>query len=142
MADNLIGNAIRHNDTCGWLRIQTRAGQATVRLTVENGGDILDPGTVRELAQPFRRLAADRTGSGQGTGLGLSIVAAIAAAHDGSLQLHARPRGGIRAVVELPRALADRGPAAGPPAAVTAPPGPAALPAASPGSAARAGDRA
>jgi len=142
MAGNLVGNAIRHNDRGGWLSIQTHAGQTTVRLTVENGGDILDPASVRELAQPFRRLAGDRTGSAHGTGLGLSIVAAIVSAHDGSLQLHARPQGGLRAVVELPRALADSGPAAEPQANVTTPAGPAALPtSASSGSAARAGAR-
>jgi signal transduction histidine kinase len=143
MAGNLIGNAIRHNDRGGWLRIQTQAGQATVRLTVENGGGMIDPASVSELAQPFRRLAGDRTGSAHGTGLGLSIVAAIAAAHNGSLHLHARPQGGLRAVVELPRAPADSGPAAQPQATVTAPAGLAAPPAsASSGSAARAGARA
>ena len=142
MAGNLIDNAIRHNDRGGWVRIQTRAGQATVHLTVENGGGMLDPASVKELAQPFRRLAGDRTGSAHGTGLGLSIVAAIAAAHNGSLQLHARPQGGLRAVVELPRALAASGPAAEPQATVTAPAGPAALPtSASSASAARAGAR-
>jgi signal transduction histidine kinase len=142
MAGNLISNAIRHNDRGGWLRIQTRAGQATVHLTVENGGGMLDPASVKQLAQPFRRLAGDRTGSAHGTGLGLSIVAAIAAAHNGSLRLHARPQGGLRAVVELPRALADSEPAAEPQATVTAPAGPAALPtSASSASAARAGAR-
>ena len=141
MAGNLISNAIRHNDRGGWLRIQTRAGQATVHLTVENGGGMLDPASVKELAQPFRRLAGDRTGSAHGTGLGLSIVAAIAAAHNGSLHLHARPQGGLRAVVELPRATAGSGPAAEPAAAVTAPAGPPALPTASPGSPAQTGAR-
>ena len=38
------------------------------------------------------------------SGLGLSIVAAIAAAHGGSLQLQARPEGGIRVLITLPLA--------------------------------------
>jgi signal transduction histidine kinase len=59
---------------------------------------------VRELGQPFRRLAADRTSPRKGVGLGLSIVAAIAAAHGGTLQLQARTEGGLRVVVELPHA--------------------------------------
>jgi signal transduction histidine kinase len=74
------------------------------RLTVETGGRILDAGEIRELAQPFRRLAPDRTGSDNGTGLGLSIVAAIAATHHGTLDLHARPQGGLRVIIELPAA--------------------------------------
>jgi signal transduction histidine kinase len=56
------------------------------------------------LTQPFRRLGADRTRSTTGTGLGLSIAEAIAAAHGGTLHLHARPDGGLQAVLDLPAA--------------------------------------
>ena len=76
-----------------------------VRLVVENGGEILDPAQVAGLAQPFRRLGADRIGSDDGAGLGLSIVAAIAQAHGGSLQLQARPDGGLTVTITLPLAL-------------------------------------
>ena len=104
MTANLIDNAVRHNHPGGWIRTQiTRDGPA-VRLLVENGGPLLDPGTVTTLAQPFRRLGADRTGSSTGTGLGLSIAEAIATAHGGTLSLHARPEGGLQAVIELPAA--------------------------------------
>jgi signal transduction histidine kinase len=104
MTANLIDNAVRHNRPGGWIRAQvTRAGPA-VRLTVENSGPVLDPGKVATLAQPFRRLGSDRTGSATGTGLGLSITEAIAAAHGGVLHLHARPEGGLRAVIDLPAA--------------------------------------
>jgi hypothetical protein len=66
------------------------------------------------LAQPFRRLGTDRTGSAAGTGLGLSIAEAIATAHGGTLRLHARQEGGLQAVIDLP---ADR---TGPPAQLAA----------------------
>ena len=79
----------------------TRDGPA-VRLQVENGGPLLDRGSVTILTQPFRRLGADRTGSATGTGLGLSIAEAIATAHGGTLRLYGRPEGGLRAVVSLP----------------------------------------
>jgi signal transduction histidine kinase len=102
MTDNLIDNAIRHNQPGGWISVTTSAEPAQARLVVENGGPVLDQSDVRELAQPFRRLGGDRTGIG--TGLGLSIVAAIAAAHHGTLQLSARADGGLRAAVTLPAA--------------------------------------
>jgi signal transduction histidine kinase len=71
---------------------------------VENGGPVLKQDQVRELCQPFRRIGADRTGSDSGSGLGLSIVAAIAEAHGGSLDLQARPEGGLRVYIQLPAA--------------------------------------
>jgi signal transduction histidine kinase len=106
MADNLIDNAIRHNQPGGWIRVTTSAEGTLARLVVENGGPVLDERDVRELAQPFRRLDGDRTSTGDGTGLGLSIVAAIAEAHAGILALHARDGGGLRAAVTLPVAVA------------------------------------
>jgi signal transduction histidine kinase len=102
MADNLIGNAVSHNRDGGWIRITSAADDGSARLMIENGGDILDPAQVAGLAQPFRRLGADRTGSDNGTGLGLSIVAAIAEAHHGSLDLRARPGGGLKVTITLP----------------------------------------
>jgi len=106
MTDNLIDNAIRHNQPGGWLSVTTQAEGTLARLVVESGGPVLDERDVRELAQPFRRLGGDRTSTGTGTGLGLSIVSAIAAAHNGTLQLSARADGGLRATVTLPAAAA------------------------------------
>jgi signal transduction histidine kinase len=119
MADNVISNAVCHNRDGGWIRITTTAGNGAARLTIENGGDVLDPAQAAGLAQPFRRLSADRTGSDDGAGLGLSIVAAITQAHRGSLQLHARPGGGLKVTITLPlapRAAAITGSQAGVPA--------------------------
>jgi len=104
MTANLIDNAVRHNRPGGWIRTQIIVDGPVVRLRVENGGPLLDPGKVTTLAQPFRRLSTDRTGSAAGTGLGLSIAEAMAAAHGGTLRLHARQEGGLHAVIDLPAA--------------------------------------
>jgi signal transduction histidine kinase len=104
MVDNVIDNAVRHNQPGGWIQVTAQADGAQARLVVETGGRMLDDREIRELAQPFRRLAPDRTGSENGTGLGLSIVAAIAATHHGTLDLHARAQGGFRVVITLPTA--------------------------------------
>lgn len=104
MVDNLVDNAIRHNRPGGWVRVAARADAATVRLTVETDGPVLDPEQVARLAEPFRRLGSDRTGSAGGAGLGLAIVSAIADAHGGALDLRARTEGGLRAEVTLPAA--------------------------------------
>ena len=106
MLENVIGNAVCHNVEGGWLAITTRGRDGRAQLIVENGGEILDQQQVSELSQPFRRLGADRTGSDKGSGLGLSIVAAIAEAHGGTLDLRARPGGGLRVSIDLPASAA------------------------------------
>jgi signal transduction histidine kinase len=102
MVENIIDNAIVHNRDGGWIRVATRTEPAAAQLVVETGGALLGQEQVARLAQPFQRLAADRTGSESGSGLGLSIVAAVADAHGGRLDLHARPDGGLRVTVSLP----------------------------------------
>jgi len=104
MVANLVGNAIRHNQPGGFIDVSTESDASAARLIVENGGPVLHPDQVAQLAQPFRRLGADRTGSAGGVGLGLSIVAAIVAAHRGMLNLQAAPGGGLRVWIELPKA--------------------------------------
>ena len=104
LVENVIDNAVCHNAPGGWIAITTRAHGGSARLVVENGGPVLDQQQVAELSQPFRRLGADRIGMDKGSGLGLSIVAAIADAHGGTLDLRARPGGGLRVRVDLPSA--------------------------------------
>jgi signal transduction histidine kinase len=116
MVDNVLDNAIGHNRDGGWISVTTGADGSHARLVVETGGDVLDQEQVSQLAQPFRRLGADRTGSDHGSGLGLSIVEAIATAHGGTLDLRARPEGGLRVSVALPLAAAGQLTGAGVPA--------------------------
>ena len=116
MVDNVLDNAIGHNRVGGWISVTTGADGRHAHLVVETGGDVLDQEQVSQLAQPFRRLGADRTGSDHGSGLGLSIVEAIAAAHGGTLDLRARPEGGLRVSIALPLAAAGEFTEAGVPA--------------------------
>ncbi|HET6857613.1 MAG TPA: HAMP domain-containing sensor histidine kinase [Streptomyces sp.] len=95
MVENMLDNAIVHNQEGGWIRISTGHDDGQAHLVVETGGRVLDQSRVERLTQPFERLGADRTGSEGGSGLGLSIVAAIVAAHGGRLALLARPEGGL-----------------------------------------------
>lgn len=102
MVENVIDNAIVHNEHGGWIRIATNDGPDGVDLVVETGGAVLDQERVDGLAQPFQRLVADRTATA-GTGLGLSIVGAVTDAHGGHLRLLALPEGGLRVAISLPR---------------------------------------
>ncbi|MEY9940100.1 sensor histidine kinase [Streptacidiphilus sp. MAP5-3] len=101
LVENLVDNAVVHNEPGGWVRVAIGEAGTEVELVVENGGSILTEDQVAELTRPFRRAGPGRTDT-TGSGLGLAIVAAVAAAHDGRLELTARVGGGLRVVVTLP----------------------------------------
>jgi hypothetical protein len=104
MVANVVDNAVRHNEPGGCIDVTTDVDDCSARFVVESGGPRLDQDKVDQLAEPFRRLGTERTGSDDGVGLGLSIVAAIASAHGGTLDLRARAEGGLRVTLTLPRA--------------------------------------
>ncbi|MEU9229943.1 ATP-binding protein [Streptomyces massasporeus] len=91
LAQNLVGNAIRHNHPGGEVRVRTDARG----LEVSNTGPVIPEGSVDLLFEPFRRLHERRHAPGDGAGLGLSIVAAIARAHGYAIEARANPGGGL-----------------------------------------------
>jgi signal transduction histidine kinase len=103
MIENVIENAVCHNQPGGSIELTLAPldGQRA-HVIIDSSGSMLDQRAVAQLAQPFKRLSEDRTGSQDGHGLGLSIVAAIVAAHDGRLDLRARAEGGLRVQITLP----------------------------------------
>ena len=108
MVENVIENAVLHNQPGGFINLAFGVEQDVARLVIESAGGVIDEGAVAQLAQPFRRAGADRTRSKTGFGLGLSIVAAVAAEHGGTLVLRARPEGGLNVEIALPAATLAR----------------------------------
>jgi signal transduction histidine kinase len=104
LVSNLLENALRHNVPDGriWVRVETLAGRPT--LAIANTGPLVPAEEVQRLLQPFQRLAPERVGQREGLGLGLSIVAAIAAAHEATLDVHAGRHGGLEIEVRFPHA--------------------------------------
>jgi signal transduction histidine kinase len=92
---NLVDNAVRHNVAGGTVQVSTGKAAGCAVVSVVNTGPVIRPEDVSRLLRPFQRLGADRTGTPDGLGLGLSIVTAIAEAHGASLQVDARPAGGL-----------------------------------------------
>ncbi len=102
VVENVIDNAVGHNQPGGWVRIRTAVEDKRALLVVENGGPVLDDDQVKQLTQPFRRIGAERTGSDDGAGLGLAIVSSIVEVHGGTLDLKALVDGGLRIAITLP----------------------------------------
>lgn len=105
MVENVIDNALGHNQPGGWVRVTTAVEDKRAHLVVENGGTVLDPDDVKELTRPFRRIGAERTGQDKGAGVGLAIVSQVAGIHGGTLDLEARSDGGLRVAITLPLAV-------------------------------------
>ncbi len=93
LVSNLVENAVKHNATPGWLRVETSTVDGRAQLTVTNSGPLVPRYELETIFLPFRRLGSERTG--RGLGLGLSIVRAIAAAHGGCVGAASRPSGGL-----------------------------------------------
>jgi signal transduction histidine kinase len=100
LAGNLVDNAIRYNMAGGSVEVTTERDGDHARLRVVNTGPRLSADDVARLGEPFERLG--RLADARGAGLGLSIVRAVAEAHGGTVQLTARPDGGLDVTAALP----------------------------------------
>ena len=99
---NLVGNALTHTTAPVTVRVSTASGTAVVEV-VDNGPGIPVEDRPR-VFERFYRADTSRTRASGGTGLGLSIVAALVAAHRGSVEVLDTPGGGATFRVTLPLA--------------------------------------
>jgi signal transduction histidine kinase len=85
IAQNLVENAVKYNTPGGRIRVEARAVNGEVEMTIGNTGD----GIPRERAgQLFERFFRVRGGARvPGHGLGLSIARELARAHGGDVEL-------------------------------------------------------
>jgi signal transduction histidine kinase len=102
LVENVINNAIGHNQPGGWVRVTTAVSANRAHLVVENGGPVLHLDQVKQLTRPFQRIGAERTGSDSGSGLGLAIVTSILEVHGGTIDLEPLTEGGLRVAISLP----------------------------------------
>ena len=101
MISNLVGNAVRHNEPGGWIRLRTGSIDAAVYLEIANSGPFIPDDIVPALFEPFRRMQ-DRTGVRDGIGLGLSIARSVVTAHRATVTARSQPAGGLDISVEIP----------------------------------------
>ncbi|MGW4996432.1 sensor histidine kinase [Streptomyces hydrogenans] len=104
MMTNLVQNAVVHNlPAGGTVSVRTEERDGTSVVLVENTGPVLAPELVPTLTEPFQRgTERARTDEHAGVGLGLALVHSVVRAHGGSLDLAARPGGGLLVTVTLP----------------------------------------
>ncbi|MFI1096445.1 ATP-binding protein [Streptomyces sp. NPDC020917] len=96
--DNLLANALDAVGEGATVRVEGRARQGRVLLTVADDGPGMSA-AAQETA--FHRFSSPQA---SGTGLGLAIVHRLLTANGGSVRLEDTPGGGVTVVMELPLA--------------------------------------
>jgi two-component system OmpR family sensor kinase len=101
---NLTRNALVHTPPGTPVTVSAGHDGDHVRLVVRDGGDGLPTEDPEVLFDRFWRAEGGRARGRDGAGLGLAIVAAVVAAHGGTVTAGNRPEGGAELAVRLPLA--------------------------------------
>jgi len=101
---NLIDNAIKYGVNGGVNRVEIDAAQEgpTVRITVRDHGQGIEPQHIGRLFERFYRVDKGRSREQGGTGLGLAIVKHIAQLHGGTVTVTSEPGKGTVFTLRLP----------------------------------------
>jgi two-component system osmolarity sensor histidine kinase EnvZ len=75
-----------------------------VEVAVDDTGPGIPEARIEDVFRPFVRLEDSRNRESGGAGLGLAIARSVVLAHGGTIVLSNRPKGGLRALVRLPKA--------------------------------------
>jgi two-component system OmpR family sensor kinase len=102
VVSNLMRNALVHTPSGTPIEVSVRTADGDALLEVRDHGPGLPPGDPAELFERFWRAEPGRERGKGGAGLGLAIVAAIVAAHGGSVSASNADGGGASFVVRLP----------------------------------------
>jgi len=99
---NLVRNALVHTPPGTPIELSLRQLDGKAVVKVVDHGPGLPAGVGDRVFEPFFRADAGRSRDRGGAGLGLSIVAAVVAAHGGTVRVEGTPGGGATFVVQLP----------------------------------------
>ncbi|MGF7124692.1 sensor histidine kinase [Rhodococcus sp. AG1013] len=100
---NLMGNALEHTPGAASVTVRVGTDGTDAVLEVSDTGPGLGDEDAARVFERFYRADESRTRASGGSGLGLSIVAAIVAAHDGTVTVDSAPGKGATFRVRLPR---------------------------------------
>ncbi|SDT71516.1 HAMP domain-containing sensor histidine kinase [Jiangella sp. DSM 45060] len=99
----LVDNSMDHVARGGTITLGLSGSGGTVRISVIDDGDGLDPELAAQLTQRFRR-GSGGNGHHPRLGLGLALVDEIVHAHDGTLAIDGRPGDGAIVTLTFPAA--------------------------------------
>lgn len=95
---NLGQNAVEAMHEDGLVHVAIDQGPRYFEVRIDDTGPGIDPDKVARIFEPFY------TEKEHGVGMGLAICMRLVTAHDGTIQVASRPRGGTSMTVRLPAA--------------------------------------
>ena len=101
IAQNLVENAVKYNTPGGRIRVDARAVNGEVEITIGNTGDGIPNDRTGQLFERFYRVCGGERVSGHG--LGLSIARELARAHGGDVELMRSDRSWTEMRLRLPQ---------------------------------------
>ncbi len=104
VVDNLFANVRAHTPAGTPVSVELHAVKNQAELTVADHGPGLAEDDAAKIFERFYRVDTSRARASGGVGLGLYIVAAVVAAHGGSVSAEPTPGGGATFVIALPLA--------------------------------------
>ncbi len=96
---NLVSNARKY---ASHIWVEARRIETGLRITIDDNGPGIPESQYEEVFKPFVRGEPSRNPETGGVGLGLPIVQDIVTGQGGKVWLEKSPRGGLRALIELP----------------------------------------
>ena len=92
--ENIIANALRHNQEGTILRFKIAAEGNSIKITISDNGKGIPPEIADVIFEPFT-VGDESRNSKQGTGLGLAIAKKIVKSHKGYISLSKKPEKGM-----------------------------------------------
>jgi len=100
--DNLLDNAQKYTDPGGELVVQLKRYENTAVVDFMDSAPGVAPEELSRLFDRLFRVDNSRNRAKGGAGLGLSICKNIVEAHEGTIEAHPAPQGGVWIKIELP----------------------------------------
>ena len=98
---NILTNARKYAPHI-WLSVRRMDDDEHIEILVDDDGPGIPDNQLEEVFKPFMRVDSSRNAATGGVGLGLPIAREVFHAHGGKIWLEKSPRGGVRAVIQLP----------------------------------------
>lgn len=98
---NIVNNARKYAKNI-WVEARHMDDGEHIEVVVDDNGPGIPADQLEEVFKPFVRVDTSRNMATGGVGLGLPIAREVVHAHGGRIWLEASPKGGVRAIIQLP----------------------------------------